>query len=229
MAFLIFLYSGSLGVIRLGMSELERLVFNGVISAAFFLQHSGMIRKPFRRRLNRFVPSHYQGAAYTLASGLVLLAFVLLWQGSDMILLEVHGLAGHVMGTFFFLSILGMGWGMWALRSIDMFGLDSIIRNLRSKETPWRPFTIRGPYRWVRHPLYLFMIVIFWSSPILTADRLLFNVLWTTWVFVGTILEERDLVGDFGDSYRDYQSRVPMLLPRGVRPAYPGGRAGNGV
>jgi protein-S-isoprenylcysteine O-methyltransferase Ste14 len=126
------------------------------------------------------------------------------------------------MRAFYFLSILGLGWGMWALRSIDMFGLSPILENLRAGPSPSMSFTIAGPYRWVRHPLYLFMIVLFWAYPSLTVDdRLLFNILWTIWVFIGTILEERDLVDDFGDAYRDYQAKVPMLLPHSFIPAYP--------
>jgi protein-S-isoprenylcysteine O-methyltransferase Ste14 len=188
-------------------------VFNTLLSLAFFLQHSGMIRRPFRRRLEGLIASHFQGATYTVASGLVLLVFVAFWQGSDTILFEARGLLKGIMRTLFFLSILGTCWGMWALRSIDMFGLDPILKHLRSKPVSTIPFTIRGPYRWVRHPLYLFMIVLFWCYPIMTTDRLLFNVLWTMWVVVGTVLEERDLVEDFGEAYRDYQSNVPMLIP----------------
>ena len=71
----------------------------------------------------------------------------------------------------------------------------------------------REPRGWVRHPLYLFLILMFWSYPDLTADRLLFNVLWTVWMIIGTVLEERDLVASFGDAYRDYQAEVPMLIP----------------
>ena len=36
-----------------------------------------------------------------------------------------------------------------------------------------------------------------------TSDRLLFNVLWTSWVCLGTRLEENDLVHDFGDVYEN--------------------------
>jgi methanethiol S-methyltransferase len=226
-AFLIFLYAGSLNWVNLGLNETERLVVNTLLSLAFFLQHSGMVRRPFRRRLDSFIPPHYQGALYTMASGIVLLVFVVFWQGSDRILLQVHGLPGSIMHAFYLLAILGMCWGMWALSSFDIFGLDPILKNLGGKPSPPRPFTIRGPYRWVRHPLYLFMIVLFWSCPILTTDRLLFNILWTIWVIVGTVLEERDLVEDFGDAYRDYQANVPMLLPRRFRPAYPVGISGN--
>jgi protein-S-isoprenylcysteine O-methyltransferase Ste14 len=52
-----------------------------------------------------------------------------------------------------------------------------------------------------------------WSYPDLTADRLLFSVLFTVWIIVGTVLEERDLVADYGEVYRNYQRAVPMLVP----------------
>ena len=55
--------------------------------------------------------------------------------------------------------------------------------------------------------------MLIWSSPDLTLDRLLFNVLFTTWIVIGTLLEERDLVAEFNEAYRDYQRNVPMLIP----------------
>ncbi|MEJ2718947.1 MAG: hypothetical protein P8182_17760 [Deltaproteobacteria bacterium] len=71
----------------------------------------------------------------------------------------------------------------------------------------------------MRHPLYFACILLIWSSPDLTADRLLFNILWTVWIVIGTVLEERDLVASFGEAYRDYQRNVPMLIPYRIRPA----------
>jgi protein-S-isoprenylcysteine O-methyltransferase Ste14 len=47
----------------------------------------------------------------------------------------------------------------------------------------------------------------------MTLDRFLFNILWTVWIIIGTVLEEKDLVSDFGDEYRLYQRKVPMLIP----------------
>jgi protein-S-isoprenylcysteine O-methyltransferase Ste14 len=57
------------------------------------------------------------------------------------------------------------------------------------------------------------MLLLIWSTPRLSTDQLLFNVLWTAWIVVGTKLEERDLLVDFGQTYRRYQLCVPMLLP----------------
>ena len=87
------------------------------------------------------------------------------------------------------------------------------------------PLAIRGPYRWVRHPLYSLFVVMLWTFPDLTADRLLFNVLFTAWIVLGSVLEERDLAREFGDPYRTYQSQVPMLVPW-RRPAGPGNGGG---
>jgi hypothetical protein len=39
------------------------------------------------------------------------------------------------------------------------------------------------------------------------------DVLWTAWICVGAVLEEADLLADFGDAYRDYRRKVPMLIP----------------
>ena len=65
----------------------------------------------------------------------------------------------------------------------------------------------------MRHPLYLAVIVLIWACPDMTADRLLFNVLWTAWIVVGTVLEEVDLIAELGDEYREYRRTVPMLIP----------------
>ena len=75
------------------------------------------------------------------------------------------------------------------------------------------PFEVRGPYRWVRHPLYSGILVLLWTNPDITTDRFLFNVLWSAWIVGATFLEERDLLREFGAQYRAYQKYVPMLLP----------------
>ena len=65
----------------------------------------------------------------------------------------------------------------------------------------------------MRHPLYFLNLAAIWAYPDLTADRLVFNVLWTIWIVAGTLLEEKDLIREFGNKYLDYQRDVPMLIP----------------
>jgi protein-S-isoprenylcysteine O-methyltransferase Ste14 len=108
---------------------------------------------------------------------------------------------------------VGFAWGVRALRSFDTFGLVPIKAHLRGEKLRSPTFIVRGPYLWIRHPLYFFTIVLIWSAPEVSSDRLVFNILWSLWIVIGSYLEERDLIAEFGKKYRDYQKTVPMLFP----------------
>jgi protein-S-isoprenylcysteine O-methyltransferase Ste14 len=216
---MVFLFYGSLNLVNLGLGETAGLGLNTFLSLAFFIQHSTMLRRSFRRWLAKIIRAEYHGASFTIASGLVLLILVVFWQKSAYVLATPQGIIRWLMRAVFILTILGFYWGTWALGSLDAFGLSPILNNLRGKNPPSMPFIVRGPYRWVRHPLYFFCLLLIWSCPDLSLDRLLYNILWSTWIIVGTVLEERDLVDHFGDPYRHYQRKVPMLIPWRIRPA----------
>jgi methanethiol S-methyltransferase len=213
LVFAIFLFAGSFNLLEMHLDESEVLWFDAGLSLLFFIQHSGMIRKPFHRWLARQIREEYAGAIYAIASGIVLLLVILLWQKSTQTIIAPSGFFRWSLRAIFLFSLLGFYWGIKALRFFDPFGLGPILNRLRGRNPTPMPLTVAGPYRWVRHPLYLFIILMIWSCPDLTRDRLLFNVLWTVWIVIGSYLEEIDLVAAFGDGYREYQKRVPMLIP----------------
>lgn len=209
----VFLLLGPIWVVDMGLSTVAALVLDGALCLAFFLQHSGMVRKSFQRRLESIVPGHYHGAIYAIASGLFLLALLLFWQPSGVTLVSVQGPLRWFLRGSYFGATLGFVWGVSALRSFDGFGTQPVKAAILGTTLKAVPLSIRGPYRWVRHPLYSSVLVMLWSYPDLTADRFLLNVSWTIWIFAGAVLEERDLVATFGESYREYQRQVSMLLP----------------
>jgi len=219
LVWMVFLFHGSLNLVNLGLGEIAGLGLNGFLSLAFFIQHSVMLRRSFRRWLAKFIRVEYHGALFTIASGVVLLILVVFWQKSSYVLAAPQGIIRWLMRAVFILAILGSYWGFQALGSFDAFGLSPILNNLRGMVPQPKPLIVRGPYRWVRHPLYFFSLLLIWSCPNLSLDRLLYNVLWSIWILVGSVLEERDLVAYFGDSYREYQRKVPMLIPWRIRPA----------
>jgi methanethiol S-methyltransferase len=64
----------------------------------------------------------------------------------------------------------------------------------------------------VRHPWYVAVVLLIWARD-LDIARLVANGVLTAYIVVGTLLEERKLVQEFGDSYRRYQERVSMFVP----------------
>lgn len=208
-----FLIAGPFTIIRFDASEGQELIWNGFLSMVFFIQHSLMIRATFRTWLLSVIPRYYSPAIYAIVSGIVLTIVVLFWQTSQTVLYRIQGPLQVLPRVISLLATAGFIWGVQALRTFDALGRIPIVVHLRGKQLRPPDFVLRGPYLWVRHPLYFFVLVLIWSTPYMTSDRLLFNVLWTIWIIIGSYLEEKDIVAEFGERYRDYQKTVPMLLP----------------
>lgn len=210
-----FLFQGPLHLVDLGLGSTAGLGLDLDLGLCliFFLQHSIMIRRSFKQWLAGWLQPRFFGAVYTIASGLVLLALVVFWQESSQILGQPPTLIRWLIHGVFLAAAGLMAWGVLALALFDAFGLEGILRSeRRSPQGPPR-LTVRGPYLWVRHPLYLSALVMVWACPVMSLDRMLFNVLWSAWIVVATRLEERDLALVFGADYRQYQAQVPMLIP----------------
>ncbi|HSN54442.1 MAG TPA: isoprenylcysteine carboxylmethyltransferase family protein [Candidatus Sulfomarinibacteraceae bacterium] len=213
LAFALFLLAGPVRLVELGTGLTGALVVDAALSLLFFVQHSGMVRRSFRTRLEHWLPLPYHGAVYTIASAVALILLLVLWQPTGDVLVSVGPPWRWLLRGLFVVAVAAFVWGLDSLGSFDGLGVRPLKAHLRGRTLREPRLEIRGPYRFVRHPLYTAVLVMIWSNPELTADRLLFNLLWTAWVVVAARLEERDLVADFGDAYRNYQRRVPMLLP----------------
>ena len=209
----VFLFRGPFLVLDLQLSDPAALWFDGFMCLGFCVQHSVMVRPSFRQRLQSVVPIHYHGAVYAIASGVALTLMLVLWQGAIPDLARLDGFARRVAPAVAVLASLGMVWGVVALGSFDPFGVRPLLTEFSGREPADMPLQIRGPYRWVRHPLYACVLLLLWSCSDLSADRLLLNIVWSVWVVLASMLEERDLVRRFGTPYLEYQRKVPMLIP----------------
>ncbi|NKY54388.1 isoprenylcysteine carboxylmethyltransferase family protein [Nocardia vermiculata] len=110
------------------------------------------------------------------------------------------------------------GWALvlsstFAIDHFDLFGVRQVVRRLRGQPGADPDFRTPALYRTVRHPLYLGFVIAFWAAPTMTAGRLLFAAVTTGYILVAVRFEEHDLVGVFGDRYRNYRRQVPMLVP----------------
>ena len=65
-----------------------------------------------------------------------------------------------------------------------------------------------------RHPWYLATLILVWTYfREMYVSTLIVNIILTIYLVIGTILEERKLIIELGDSYREYMNRVSMLFP----------------
>jgi protein-S-isoprenylcysteine O-methyltransferase Ste14 len=211
--FLLFLLIGSFTIIDVGLGTRDALLIDAFLSITFFLQHSIMVRREFKQWLGKFMPDVYHNALYGLTSTIALLLVLVFWQKSPTLVTSADGIIFWLLRALFFICLGGFFWGVKSLGSFDALGVKPLMRYISNRQGKSQQIIAKGPYRWVRHPLYLFLIVLIWSCPILTLDRLIFNILWTLWIVIGTYLEDRDLHREFGSRYREYSSRVPMLIP----------------
>ena len=63
-----------------------------------------------------------------------------------------------------------------------------------------------------RHPWYLATILLIWARQ-MDISAICVNLMLTSYLIVGTYLEEKKLVREFGENYQKYQKKVSMLVP----------------
>jgi methanethiol S-methyltransferase len=97
--------------------------------------------------------------------------------------------------------------------SLSFFGIRQILNYKKIKETN-QPCELKknGLLGIMRHPMYFALIIYLWCQTFRMADIVVNSVL-TIYVIIGTILEEKKLVLEFGDVYKIYQKEVPMIVP----------------
>lgn len=202
------------------------LVTDSLLLGLFAIQHSGMARPAFKRWWARYVPAPVERSTYVIASSLVLIVLFWQWRPLPLPIWQV----GHPAARLALHGLAAVGWllvlsGTFLIDHFDLFGLRQVWRYAHHREPDQAtPFVTRAFYRLVRHPLMLGFLVAFWSTPDMSQGHLLFALMTTGYILVAVrLLEERDLVAQFGETYRAYQRDVPMLLPwrlpRAARPA----------
>jgi len=192
----------------------EALLVNLLLMSLFAVQHSVMARKEFKQWWTQYVPKSVERSTYVLLASLALLLLFWQWRPIPAVIWQIAD--PQIAMTVTALSLTG--WVLvftatFLINHFELFGLHQVVNNLVGRDMPAAGFRTPVLYKVVRHPIYLGFIIAFWVTPTMTAGHMLFAAVTTAYIFVGILLEERDLVELFGDEYRRYRERVAMLVP----------------
>jgi methanethiol S-methyltransferase len=192
----------------------EALIIDILLMSVFALQHSVMARQGFKRWWTQFVPQSVERSTYVLFTSLALVLLFWQWRPIPTVVWQIDNpqiaIAMTGLSLVGFLFVLSSS---FLINHFELFGLHQVANNLAGREMPTPRFRTPLYYKFVRHPIYLGFIIAFWAAATMTVGHLLFAGVATAYIFVGILLEERDLIDLFGDEYRRYKDRVSMLVP----------------
>ncbi len=156
-----------------------------------------------------------------LASSLALILLFALWEPMGGVVWDLQS----PMATTVVYALYVLGWilivgSTFLINHFDLFGLRQVWLNLVGREYSPVQFKLHSLYRYVRHPLYVGFFIALWATPTMTIAHLVFSVMCSAYILIGTRLEERDL-RRFHPEYVAYERAVPGFVPRigGKRPS----------
>ena len=188
---------------------------NLALIALFGVQHSVMARPWFKQFFTKYFPKPIERSTFVLISGLLLFNLVFQWQpvGGTVWSISPESPLYIVMYALFIIGWTVMLASSFIINHFDLFGVRQTFLELRGKPYTELKFKVSLFYKHVRHPLYTGILLGMWATPVMSLTHLLFAACITLYIIIGVSFEERDLIREFGDVYRSYQSRIPKLIP----------------
>ncbi|HMK21634.1 MAG TPA: isoprenylcysteine carboxylmethyltransferase family protein [Terriglobales bacterium] len=192
------------------------LAIDTALLGLFAIQHSVMARQWFKKAWTRIVPQTVERSTYVLFSSVALLLLFWKWEPLGGTIWDMgDSLVASALNLSYALGWLTVLAATFLINHFDLFGLRQVWLYLRGREYAPLKFGTPGLYRYVRHPLYVGWLMVFWSAPVMTAAHLFFAIATTAYILIAIRFEERDLVRMHRE-YAEYRERVPMILPLGT-------------
>ncbi len=112
-------------------------------------------------------------------------------------------------------GLLGLVVSVLQIDALRFAGVTQFLNYVTGRTLPLadEPLQTGGLYAWVRHPLYLFSLMVVWPVTTMTWGYLGLSIGITAYFIIGSRYEERRLLAAYGETYARYRAHVPWLLP----------------
>ena len=183
---------------------------------SYCILHSVLAASTFKRQAQRWMFGHYKyyRLYYTLFAAVSFVAILIYQVTMNSYQLFVPTATSVVLGIV--IAVLGLTIMCVCILKyfMQLSGLKGLIENTQSNE-----LMITGIHKIVRHPLYTGTFIFIWGMLVVfpLASLLIANTIITIYTLIGLRLEEKKLEREFGEAYRLYKQRVPMLIPKIIR------------
>lgn len=215
---LFWLFFASAGFAPYGLTSQTEYVVTGFLTnmglvALFALQHTIMARKSFKKWVTQWIPKYLERATFVLLSGLAMLTLIICWQSIPGVVWEIN----HEIGRLVLIigSLIGMVYVLatsFITGHFELFGVRQAYFNLIGKEYVPLEFKRKWFYTYSRHPMMLGILFVLWSTPDMTVTRFTLAVLLTAYLFMGIQFEDKGLVAEFGEHYRQYKKEIGIFF-----------------
>jgi protein-S-isoprenylcysteine O-methyltransferase Ste14 len=180
------------------------LAVDVVLMAIFGAHHSLFARERLKRSIERIVPRRLLRSTYVWAASLLLVAVLILWAPIGGEIYRTQGVAALGLTIVQLAGVFLIARSVATIDPLELAGIHA--------ESQRQRLQVTGPYRLVRHPLYLGWLLAVFGAPHMTGDRLAFAALTTVYLAMAIPWEERSLLAAFGSDYAHYQQRVRWKL-----------------
>lgn len=199
---------------REGSGGISDAGWNAVLFIAFGTLHSLLARDFAKRRMAGWMGDRYLRTFYVFISGISLVLLLYLWRPIAGVWWRTEGIFYWLLTILYLGCVVGMIYTSFFIDYLDFLGIRSLLRTIKNRPPRSPAFSAKGPYAHCRHPMYLFLLMALWISPVMTYGRLEFAFMGSLYLVIGTFLEERNLRQELGEIYDLYRENVPMWIPR---------------
>jgi hypothetical protein len=182
------------------------VVIDLLLVSLFGLQHSLMSRPWFKEHV-ALMPAAFERCMFVHAANIALFLLIIFWQPIPGEIWDLGSPWREMMWCVFAAGWIILLLGAMSFGILDLLGIEQMRAWARGAPPPAPRLKIGLLYRWLRHPMYVGVLLAMWTTPRMTVGHLLLAGGMSLYVLIAMRYEERDLVARFGARYAAWRTQ----------------------